>query len=84
MSAAAVESNPTDIAETIASTLVTVAEVMAHRAPALNGDPQALDIIADGFDRVAAIGEAIERIAAKTAPGGIARRRFTVIPGGAT
>lgn len=71
------------LAETLAITLETVAENMAHRAPALGGDPQAADVIADAFDRVAAIGEAIERIIARTGPAAVCRPRLQVIAGGA-
>lgn len=75
--------DPVTLAETLAITLETVAELMAYRAPDLNGDPQALDVIADAFDKVAEIGLALERIAIKTAPGVATRRpRFTLVAGG--
>lgn len=77
--------DPIDLAETLATTLVTVAELAAYRAPALGGDLMAVEILADAFDRLAEVGQAIERIVAKTAPGVATRRpRFQLVTGDAS
>lgn len=82
--AAKPNSDPVEIAETLSTAMETIALMAADRIVALGGDPAAVAILADGFDRLVEVGQALDRVVARM-PGGNRRApRFTLLAGGAS